>query len=141
MPSTAILQPPMVLAGLTLVVAIVMFLRRSADLRRTATSINALPSIRANPASQWSVRTQATADNFQNLLELPLVFYFLTLTLHVTQNASDVVIALSWAYVAARVIHSAIHLTYNLISHRFAAYALSVLILTVLAILAAVKVF
>jgi hypothetical protein len=34
-------------------------------------------------------------------------------------------LGLAWSYVALRVVHSLIHITYNRIVHRFAAFAMS----------------
>jgi hypothetical protein len=41
-------------------------------------------------------------------------------------------IALAWAYVAARALHSLIHLTYNNVFHRLAAFAASAVVLLVI---------
>lgn len=49
--------------------------------------------------------------NYMNLLELPILFYVVGLMYFVASRVSTVVLILSWAYVAARCVHSAIHLT------------------------------
>ena len=59
--------------------------------------------------------------NYMNLLELPMLFYVVCLLLYVTGGASTPTIALAWAYVVLRVVHSAIHLSYNHVIHRLAA--------------------
>jgi hypothetical protein len=63
--------------------------------------------------------------NFMNLLELPMLFYVVCLLLMMTAGASNLAVALAWAYVALRVVHSLIHLTYNHVIHRLAVFALS----------------
>lgn len=63
--------------------------------------------------------------NYMNLLELPVLFYIICILAFVTQTASGIVIQLAWAYVALRVVHSLIHVTYNAVLHRFVAFALS----------------
>jgi hypothetical protein len=60
-----------------------------------------------------------------NLLELPMLFYVGSLMFFVTGKVDSVVLAMAWAYVALRVIHSAIHLTYNKVPHRLIPYAFS----------------
>jgi hypothetical protein len=60
-----------------------------------------------------------------NLLELPMLFYVGSLMFFVTEKADGVVLAVAWAYVALRAVHSAIHLTYNNVRHRLIPYALS----------------
>ena len=78
--------------------------------------------------------------NYMNLLELPLLFYVVCLLLVVTSGASDLAVALAWAYVAMRVVHSLIHLTYNRVIHRLAAFALSNAALVALWLVAAVHI-
>jgi hypothetical protein len=63
--------------------------------------------------------------NYMNLLELPMLFYVACLVLYVTAGASRVAIVVAWAYVALRVVHSLIHLTYNHVLHRLSAFTLS----------------
>ncbi|MBK7000600.1 MAG: MAPEG family protein [Rhodoferax sp.] len=63
--------------------------------------------------------------NYMNLLELPVLFYVICILAFVTQTASGVAIQLAWAYVALRVVHSLIHVTYNAVLHRFVAFAFS----------------
>ena len=63
--------------------------------------------------------------NYMNLLELPMLFYVVCLLLYVTGGASSLTIALAWGYVVLRVVHSAIHLSYNHVIHRLAAFSLS----------------
>ena len=70
--------------------------------------------------------------NFMNLLEMPVLFYVACLALYVTGKADEISVALAWAYVALRVAHSAVHLTYNNVFHRLAAYAASVAVLMVI---------
>ena len=67
-----------------------------------------------------------------NLLELPMLFYVVGLMSFVTNRVSMTVLVLSWAYVAARGVHSAIHLTYNKVLHRLIAFAASNAILIAL---------
>jgi hypothetical protein len=70
--------------------------------------------------------------NYMNLLELPLLFYVAMLLAHVTSSATPLLIYLAWAYVALRVVHSLIHITYNDVLHRFAAFAASNTVLVVM---------
>lgn len=63
--------------------------------------------------------------NYQNLLELPILFYVVCLLLYVGDAASRTAVLLAWAYVVLRMLHSLVHLTYNNVMHRFAFFALS----------------
>jgi len=63
--------------------------------------------------------------NYMNLLEMPMLFYVVCLMLYVTAGGSRVAVYVAWAYVALRVVHSVIHLSYNHVLHRLAAFTLS----------------
>ena len=76
--------------------------------------------------------------NYMNLLELPMLFYVVGILLYVTGGASYVAMFFAWAYVALRIVHSLIHLTYNQVLHRLAAFTLSNVALVVLWVLAGV---
>lgn len=67
--------------------------------------------------------------NMMNLLELPVLFYVACLTYFVTERVDDGALALAWAYVGLRVVHSAIHLTYNRVRDRLVAFAASNVVL------------
>jgi len=79
--------------------------------------------------------------NYMNLLELPVLFYVICLLFYVTDGVSPVVAQMAWAYVALRVVHSIIHLSYNHSVHRFAVFALSNFTLIALWIVAGLHVF
>ena len=70
--------------------------------------------------------------NLMNLLELPVLFYVACLGLYVTQRVDATAVYLAWAFVGLRVAHSLVHLTYNNVFHRLAAYAAAALVLVVL---------
>ena len=78
--------------------------------------------------------------NYMNLLELPVLFYVVCLLLFVTNNHSALAVQLAWAFVALRVLHSLIHLSYNNVIHRLTAFALSNTVLVIMWVNAAVYV-
>src|SRR5215469_10028163 len=63
--------------------------------------------------------------NYMNLLEAPVLFYVVGALFLVEGRAGKWVLAAAWVYVALRVTHSAIHLTYNNVFHRLTAFAVS----------------
>jgi hypothetical protein len=69
--------------------------------------------------------------NMMNLLELPILFYVAGLMYYVAGRVDPTALAVAWAYVGLRAVHSAIHLTYNNVFHRLTFYALSNLALGV----------
>lgn len=129
MTDTRIFLPALAMVALTFVVLIVMFRRRVAQMKRdrirpqtVATSIDA--------ATHFT--DVAPADNFRNLFEMPVLFYLALVVAAQTGQTGALVLGLAWAYVAARVLHSWIHCTYNRVMHRFRAYVLSVVALLAL---------
>lgn len=62
--------------------------------------------------------------NLMNLLEMPVLFYVVSLALYLTRQVDAGLVALAWSYVVLRLVHSAIHLTYNNVIHRLGAFAL-----------------
>jgi hypothetical protein len=69
-----------------------------------------------------------------------LLFYVVCLVLYVTAGASRLAIFVAWSYVALRIIHSLIHLTYNHVLHRLSAFTLSNAALVSLWVIAGVHV-
>src|SRR5262249_36030793 len=70
--------------------------------------------------------------NLMNLLEAPVLFYVLCLSLYVTGHVTAVTLSLAWVYVGLRLVHTAIHLAYNRILFRFGAFAASCAVLAVM---------
>ena len=65
------------------------------------------------------------SDNLRNLFELPVLFYAVVLYLHVTAQVDDSHVFAAWAFVAFRVLHSAVHCTINIVLLRFWLYVIS----------------
>jgi hypothetical protein len=74
--------------------------------------------------------------NYINLLEAPMLFYLACVLLYVTSGVTFAAVALAWMYVALRVVHSMIHLTYNRVQHRLIAFAVSNAVLVALWVVA-----
>jgi hypothetical protein len=67
-------------------------------------------------------RTRLANRNYMNLLELPVLFYVCLLIQYVSEAETQ---NLAWVYVALRIAHTLIHLTYNNVMHRLAVFAAS----------------
>jgi hypothetical protein len=70
--------------------------------------------------------------NYMNLLEMPVLFYVACLVVYVIGKVDAWSLGLAWLYVALRVAHSIIHVTYNHVIHRMRAFALSYVVLVAL---------
>ena len=71
--------------------------------------------------------TVAAVRHYGNLFELPTIFYAACLTAFVLPAVSHWTLIFAWAYVAARYVQSAVHMSYNNPSHRGAAFMLGML--------------
>jgi hypothetical protein len=69
--------------------------------------------------------SRSAADNFQNLFEFPVLFYVLVIVAYLTGSVSWLLLVLLFFFVAARAAHSAIHVGYNNVMHRFTAFVIS----------------
>ena len=67
--------------------------------------------------------------NYMNLLELPVLFYVGCLVLYVIGKVDAWGLGLAWLYVALRIAHSLVHLTYNRVIHRMRVFALGYVVL------------
>ena len=72
---------------------------------------------------------QKLSRNFSNLLEVPVLFYVFGAIVIATGVGTGLVLILAWVYVGLRLVHTAIHITYNNPAHRFLAFLASGLVL------------
>jgi hypothetical protein len=112
-----------------------------------------IPAIRRNkvvydprrPSAEFHAQLPASvrwkADNYNNLMEQPTLFYALTLTLGVLGAGSGLNLILAWVYVGLRVAHSLVQATVNRVAIRFPLFMAATLVLLVMAIRALLIVF
>ena len=115
----AIFLPAFAMALLTLVVWLRMYTMRIAQMKRERIHPQ---SVATSAQSAARLTDSRAADNFRNLFELPVLFYLALVIAAVAGLATDATLALAWLFVVLRVVHSAIHCTYNKVMHRFKAY-------------------
>jgi len=125
----AILFPMLALVLLTMAVGIVMYRRRVAEMRAKR-----IPPQDVATATQMAARLSDTcaADNFRNLFETPVLFYAAVLTIYAAELASPLYVTLAWVYVVLRLVHSAIHCTYNKVMHRLSVFMAAFLALSLI---------
>lgn len=129
MNSLQILQPAAVLALLTLTVLLLIPIRVfKAQLAKQITENDLKNGVSAVVLAEVSIPNR----NYMNLLELPVIFYVASLLIFVINKADMAFLYLAWAYVVLRVIHSAIHLSYNRPLHRGLVFAASNCVLVVI---------
>ncbi|HEY6876818.1 MAG TPA: MAPEG family protein [Polyangiales bacterium] len=118
----AIFRPVVALVALTaLVLGRIPYVRFRAGRRRQVT----FDDFRFGESPQVPPEVVLPNRNLMNLLELPILFYVLALALYVTQRVDGAALAMAWAYVALRAMHSLVHLTINVVPLRLVLFALS----------------
>ena len=96
---------------------------------------------RGEQMAQLPPKVRWKADNYNHLMEQPTLFYAIAISLAVLGDQSTASVALAWAYVGLRVLHSLVQVTWNNIQTRFALFFVSSLLLFGLVYQAALRVF
>ena len=126
METRLIFLPALAMAALTFVVWWRMYVMRIGEMKRERIHPQSVAT-----SAQMAARVKDTraADNFRNLFELPVLFYLALVIAALTAQVNRATLVLAWAFVVLRVVHIAIHCTYNRVWHRFFAYLAGGLVL------------
>ena len=88
----------------------------------------------------WPRRETQIANAYQNQLELPVLFYVLTIVSIITRHADLLFVVLAWVFVVLRLVHVTIHVTTNHVGRRFSVFAASVFVLAAMWLIFAVRI-
>lgn len=135
------LQPAAALMCWTFVIWFRLYFVRLRTMRQKRIHPQKMATRQARNALVISDRELQTSDNFQNLFELPVIFYAACLMAYLLQDVSDLSLMLAWSFVGMRIVHSVIHVTYNRVTHRSFAYLIGGLLLLALVLRLATQVF
>ena len=91
--------------------------------------------------SQLPAEVRWKADNYNNLMEQPTLFYAVTLALALLGAGDGFNTALAWLYVGLRIAHSLIQAMINVVMVRFAIFMAASLVLLVMSVRAALIAF
>jgi hypothetical protein len=80
----------------------------------------------------WPKRETQIANAYHNQLELPVLFYVLTVLAIITRHADFLFVVLAWLFVLLRLAHAYVHVTSNHMGQRFAAFAAGAVVLAVM---------
>jgi hypothetical protein len=93
------------------------------------------------PAAEFHAQLPAQvrwkADNYNNLMEQPTLFYAVTLTLALLGAGEGLNNGLAWLYVGLRIAHSLVQAIVNVVMIRFALFMAASLVLLAMAVRAA----
>jgi len=122
-----ILLPLLAMVFLTFVVWIYLYALRIPEIKRLGIDPDELQD-RAESHKLLTV-SGAASNNLKNLFEVPILFYLAAMIAMLLMIQDDLLVWLAWGFVILRVVHSAIHCSYNRVMHRFFAYLISCLFL------------
>ncbi|MEM1412559.1 MAG: MAPEG family protein [Pseudomonadota bacterium] len=123
----ALLYPLLLQVALSFLVLSVLFIRRVREFSKRRIHPDSVPT--RGRMQDALTDAAASSDSFQNQFELPVLFYVAVL-LAITLLLTDPLLAtLAWMFVLLRYLHAAVHLTYNLVMHRFFLFAMSAIVL------------
>jgi hypothetical protein len=132
----AVLLPLFVQVTLTFVLLFWMATMRTGAIRRKEVRMRDI----ALRESAWSVKTTQVANAYHNQLELPLLFYVLTILALVTKQADLLFIVLAWVFVLLRLVHAVIHTTTNNVQQRGPVFGLGAVVLVVMWVIFIVRI-
>jgi hypothetical protein len=124
MSQTSILLPTFAHVLLTIAVMIVMGVRRSASMREKGHTFKDI----ALGQDVWSEAATKAARNYANQFEMPVLFHAACAMALAAKAVDSTFVYLAWAFIAARVVHTVIHLGNNSVSQRAAAFVASAIV-------------
>jgi hypothetical protein len=128
MPIQAVLLPLFVQVALTFVLLFWMaYLRTSTIIGGTVR-----PGDIALREPGWPVHATQVANAFHNQLELPVLFYALTILAWITRHADYLFVVMAWIFVTFRIAHAFIHTTGNDVRQRGAVFGVGAIVLAVM---------
>jgi len=112
------LAPLFVHIALTVSVGIRSVTGRVAAVQNGETSLKDI----ALDSSNWPPRLRKISNNYDNQFDLPTVWLALSALVVATGKIDTVLIVMSWAFIASRLVHSYIHTGSNHLPSRMYAY-------------------
>ena len=114
----------------------------SAPLRTSALRSGAVrPEDIALREQNWPKRATQMANAYANQLELPMLFYVLTILALVTRKAGILFVVLAWIFVVFRLLHAYVHVTSNKVNIRGPLFGMSAVVLAVMWIIYIIQIF
>lgn len=130
MPPSPLLGPVVALVAWSLIVLIYLAIARSRAITKAGLKIDPSKGGRGqdlekalDPKAAWP------SHNYTHLMEQPTLFYAVTLALVLMGFDHPVNVAMAWAYVGLRVVHSIVQIFFNDIRLRFPLFILSTIAL------------
>jgi|SRR6476620_7568813 len=91
--------------------------------------------------SNWPTRAKQVSNTYANQFELPMLFFLLVAFALITRRADILFVVMSWMFVVTRIFHAGIYVTSNRIQHRFTIFLIGAIILFLMWIIFALRIF
>ena len=128
--TTSLIPPVLALVGWTFVMWVWLYATRIPAMRAAKLDLDKMS--RTGAQLELPPEVSRVADNYNHLHEQPTIFYALALAAQLGNAVDACAVALAWAYVALRVVHSFVQATRNVIMVRFCVFAAASLVLLLL---------
>lgn len=137
-----ILQPVITLIAWSLVMWVWMYATRIPAMARAGIDTKRLVGgAGADLRARIPAQSQWPADNYNHLMEQPVLFYAVAIALAVQGQGDGMNLMIAWAYVGLRIVHSLVQAVWNRVIVRFALFSLATLMLIPLTFHAAIRAF
>jgi hypothetical protein len=114
-----VVSPMLALVALTGLVGLTTVVVRNATIMLGITSPAYYADYATRQPPDWVERPART---FNNLMQVPVLYYVVSLLMLVTGRFDAVQIALAWIFVATRALHALIYIVWNYVPLRFASW-------------------
>ena len=125
----ALVRPMLALVIVTFVVWLLTLVVRNAAVIRGLVPVE---YFKDNKPSDSVERLERPARTFNNLMQVPTLFYVVCLLMLVMKEADEAQVVLAWTFVGLRAIHAAVYILVNSIPYRFAVWVSSFITLLVI---------
>ena len=125
----ALIPPVVSLVGLTFAVLILTAVVRNLAVFRGATSGRYYLDYVSEPPGE---KLERPARTFNNLLQVPMLFYAACALMIATGKIDSVQVTLAWLFVGLRALHAFVYIAFNRLAYRFSLFAASSIALSVL---------
>jgi hypothetical protein len=122
-----LLYPLLIQVALIFVVWVTMYRERIGEMRSKGISPQDVAT--RTKGRKVLLDSAAAADNLMNQFEMPVLFFLAILVALNLMWQEPMFTFFAWLYVALRIVHAVIHITYNNVLHRFWVFFSSCVIL------------
>ena len=126
------LYPMFAMVLFTLVIGIIALKTRIASVKAREISPAYFQLMQGKSEKPIPERVQVTTRALNNQFEVPVLFYVIATVSLALDQVTTLSIAAAWLFILSRVVHSWIHLTYNNVLHRMAAFWVGLLLVLTL---------